>query len=297
MNRRERRRQELLNKKIGPVAIETPKSLHEQTAEWLDTLSPQECIYIDTYAKDFSKCDLVALAGAYDRILTVFLDEHFPGMDYDKFTKELEWLLQSEGTIIKTYKMRGKDYMAKIDKMRNEIVAKYEDLKESGNYKNEKMLLEDVIIKFPQLTPTSIKSVIAEHKRALKKLNAIGVETIEETVIEPVKEEKEVIEHIQKVVAENTTTETVEEVVDNVVKESKSKFKILKEIVKYDIQGDFGVYHIENRILTIDNLGFDNKEGIKEYSSIERDLLLKQIAVLDAREQEMLEVFEEFING
>ena len=318
MNRRERRRK-LLEKNKAP----TSKTLQEKTAEWLETLSVEECMYIDMYAKDFERADLMEMSAAFKRVFDSILHDYLIDDTLPEMTDVLEMRMIEEGNAIKGAKMGGQYYMAKIDKLKQQIISLYEELKEKGNYKNEKAIVQDIVAEFPTLTPTSIKSVITEHKRVLKRLNAMGVETVVEdtTIAEPQKnlsedvvvscssisDEKEaeekkqievvvenITEKINEVIAEDTTAETKEE-------PKKSKFRVIKEVVKYDVQGEFGVYHIENKTLNVgdaynEETGIKSKDEIKEWADKQRQELLNKIALLDATEKEFIEIFEEFIN-
>lgn len=109
--------------------------------------------------------------------------------------------------------------------------------------------------------------------------------------------------------------EKVEEVPKNeeikpVENSKKSKYKIIKEVVQRDIQGEHGVYHIENGSMTIDSITYDSKEDIEKDYEIATDLIEKEykakLEELEALKKEKidnavssrneaLEIMEEFV--
>lgn len=109
--------------------------------------------------------------------------------------------------------------------------------------------------------------------------------------------------------------EKVEEVPKNeeikpIENNKKSKYKIIKEVVKRDIQGEHGVYHIENGVMEIEGTAYTKKEDIKQdYSDTVQDIELKfqeQISELEkvkkekiqnaeSSKNEALEIMKEFM--
>lgn len=90
----------------------------------------------------------------------------------------------------------------------------------------------------------------------------------------------------------------------------KSKYKIIKEVVQRDIQGEHGVYHIENGVMKIEDTVYTKADDIKQdYSDTVQDIELKyQETVKKAEElrkermdsatsskDEALEIMEEFM--
>lgn len=109
--------------------------------------------------------------------------------------------------------------------------------------------------------------------------------------------------------------EKVEEVPKNeeikpIENNKKSKYKIIKEVVKRDIQGEHGVYHIENGVMKIEDTVYTKADDVKQdYSDTVQDIELEyQETVKKAEElrkermdsatsskDEALEIMEEFM--
>lgn len=103
---------------------------------------------------------------------------------------------------------------------------------------------------------------------------------------------------------------TVNKEIKPVENNKKSKYKIIKEVVQRDIQGEHGVYHIENGQMTIDSITYDSKEDIEKDYEIATDLIEKEynakLEELEALKKEKidnavssrneaLEIMEEFM--
>ena len=90
----------------------------------------------------------------------------------------------------------------------------------------------------------------------------------------------------------------------------KSKYKIIKEVVQRDIQGEHGVYHIENGVMKIEDTVYTKVEDIKQdYSDTVQDIELEYQEKIKELEElkkermqsaissrdEALEIMEEFM--
>ena len=80
----------------------------------------------------------------------------------------------------------------------------------------------------------------------------------------------------------------------------ENKFKVINKVVKVveaDIAGEHGNYHIENGVLNIKDteLAFANVAALKNWASDEREALLKRLDSLNNLENEVEEVFKEFM--
>ena len=117
------------------------------------------------------------------------------------------------------------------------------------------------------------------------------------------KQKNKAAESKKEEVAENEEIKPVEN-------SKKSKYKIIKEVVQRDIQGEHGVYHIENGSMTIDSITYDSKEDIEKDYEIATDLIEKEykakLEELEALKKEKidnavssrneaLEIMEEFV--
>ena len=109
-------------------------------------------------------------------------------------------------------------------------------------------------------------------------------------------------------VAKNTTTEKIDNKPVEINK--KSKYKIIKEVIQRDIEGECGVYHIEIGQMRVEDVIYTNKDDInKQFKEIEEDIEKEyQEAIQKAQElkinrinnatkvrNEALDIMEEFM--
>lgn len=190
--------------------------------------------------------------------------------------KELFDLIIEEARCARKLLEEGKTYVDYIEDSKDIVFEEYMKNKENGI--SEKENIEELTMKFPKLTKSSIKSIICYKKNELKK----------EKANREAEEFKEYI--IKELNLEKPKEEIKEDPKEKVDEESnKNRFKILKEVVIRDIAGEFGTYHIENGKISIDGNIFTTEEGIKEHYSKEKEILEEQIKRLDMKQQETID--------
>lgn len=105
---------------------------------------------------------------------------------------------------------------------------------------------------------------------------------------------KKEVEAIEEAVI---TQEPVEEVAPEEIKEEKQddlNLKVVNEVVIRDIQGRFGVYHIEKGIVTLEDKVFIDKDSASEIFSKEREELIDKLNTLNLQEKELIAVMDNF---
>lgn len=250
INRAERRREDRKNSKL---------------MSWLNSLNREQKQLMSEFCLEQSRLDLMAYCDAYERVLRPYIYEISEDeLQGEKTIDELIEKVKLEGEMMVNLRNRGEDYMTVISVNKDEIIAKYEELKNNGV--KEKEIYEDLNMKYSKLTPSSIKNIVLEYKRELKKTN----------------KDTSLVEELQK---------------NNEIKESK--FKVVKEIISRDIQGEYALYHIDNKVMEVGEQSFCKEDEIIEAHKDKRESLnqelediKRQIEKLDAEEQEAIEVMQ-----
>ena len=176
----------------------------------------------------------------------------------------------------------------------------------------------------------NIEIGVEERKMNLKKIEAEGIKEIEKLIgegkkraeiVKAIREKykgtgittaeinsayKQVNERLEKEAAAKKAIEILEEadkkteVVNNSIKteeaeaDHKEEFEIVNRSI--ELKGKFGTYKIENRVMTInEELAFTDVEEIKDWANLEREELLKKIAIITAKEEEAIKAINKYM--
>lgn len=171
---------------------------------------------------------------------------------------------------------------------------------------------------------------VEERKMNLKKIEAEGIKEIEKLIgegkkraeiVKAIREKykgtgittaeinsayKQVNERLEKEAAAKKAIEILEEadkkteVVNNSSKaeeveaDHEEEFEIVNRSI--ELKGKFGTYKIENRVMTVnEELAFTDVEEIKDWANLEREELLKKIAIITAKEEESIKAINRYM--
>lgn len=171
---------------------------------------------------------------------------------------------------------------------------------------------------------------VEERKMNLKKIEAEGIKEIEELIgegkkraeiVKAIREKykgtgittaeinsayKQVNERLEKEAAAKKAIEILEEAdkktevvnnsskVEEVEADHEEEFEIVNRSI--ELKGKFGTYKIENRVMTInEELAFTDVEEIKDWANLEREELLKKIAIITAKEEEAIKAINRYM--
>lgn len=166
----------------------------------------------------------------------------------------------------------------------------------------------------------NIEIGVEERKMNLKKIEAEGIKEIEKLIgegkkraeiVKAIREKykgtgittaeinsayKQVNERLEKEAAAKKAIEILEEAdkktevvnnsskVEEVEADHEEEFEIVNKSI--ELKGKFGTYKIENRVMTVnEELAFTDVEEIKDWANLEREELLKKIAIITAKEE------------
>lgn len=255
----------------------------DKLKKWLKTLNKEQLGFINEFALDFSKADLYEMFAAFERVIRVTLsdDNVLPGL-IEHYIDTIIDEVGKEGMNMRELKAKGIDYMAKISKERDNVINVWKEEVASGKHKNDKQLMQAIHDKFLMLTKTAIKNIIAEHRRnekmelakEIEKLKALDKEKEEKKINEVVtdKDVKDSVEYILKdgPGVDHKEVEPKKKKKDKVIKLNKDKestngLLVLSKNIIMDVAGEFGTYHIENNVVTIDQCRFESKEEVAEH--------------------------------
>ena len=176
----------------------------------------------------------------------------------------------------------------------------------------------------------NIEIGVEERKMNLKKIEAEGIKEIEKLIgegkkraeiVKAIREKykgtgittaeinsayKQVNERLEKEAAAKKAIEILEEadkkteVVNNSSKaeeveaDHEEEFEIVNRSI--ELKGKFGTYKIENRVMTVnEELAFTDVEEIKDWANLEREELLKKIAIITAKEEEAIKAINRYM--
>ena len=171
---------------------------------------------------------------------------------------------------------------------------------------------------------------VEERKMNLKKIEAEGIKEIEKLIgegkkraeiVKAIREKykgtgittaeinsayKQVNERLEKEAAAKKAIEILEEAdkktevvnnsskVEEVEADHEEEFEIVNRSI--ELKGKFGTYKIENRVMTInEELAFTDVEEIKDWANLEREELLKKIAIITAKEEEAIKAINRYM--
>lgn len=291
INRSERRRQQRELEKKTKSELNVMKRLcgrSEKTnaLDWALNLNSKEQEYLNFMMTENSKHDIQIYIDAYEMALRCNLN------DDTEIINKINRDVEKEGYKVKEYRDNGGDYIMALKNNKEAIIKDYE--KGIENNIKEKNLIKDLAVNY-KATQNAIRLIVKDYKKS--------------------KEDKEIEEAAAYILEEDNQEEVVNTTAENeeikpVENNKKSKYKIIKEVVQRDIQGEHGVYHIENGSMTIDSITYDSKEDIEKDYEIATDLIekeykakLEELEVLKKEKidnavssrNEALEIMEEFM--
>ena len=251
----------------------------ERLGEWIKSLPTDKLRVIEKLAMDMSKMDIMAYSYAYERVLRVKFYEMLGNeIEAESLVKEVIEGVEAEGHKIQEILKEGAIYDMEIKNSSEEIIAKYEEMKEKGTKEN--IILKDISFIFSKLTKTAIKNIIVEHNRDKK-----------------IKEDEELDEELNKILDNISKEEPKEEVKE----EPKIIKEVTKEVTKIDKQfvfkiepsifnaiGQHATYKVDkdNKVISVGN---------KEYRSEndEKSHYIKMKQELDSEYNKNLEKLKE----
>lgn len=291
INRSERRRQQRELEKKTKSELNVMKRLcgrSEKTnaLDWALNLNSKEQEYLNFMMTENSKHDIQIYIDAYEMALRCNLN------DDTEIINKINRDVEKEGYKVKEYRDNGGDYIMALKNNKEAIIKDYE--KGIANNIKEKDLIKDLAVNY-KATQNAIRLIVKDYKKS--------------------KEDKEIEEAAAYILEEDNQQEVVNTTAENeeikpLENNKKSKYKIIKEVVQRDIQGEHGVYHIENGSMTIDSITYDSKEDIEKDYEIATDLIEKEykakLEELEALKKEKidnavssrneaLEIMEEFV--
>lgn len=176
----------------------------------------------------------------------------------------------------------------------------------------------------------NIEIGVEERKMNLKKIEAEGIKEIEKLIgegkkraeiVKAIREKykgtgittaeinsayKQVNERLEKEAAAKKAIEILEEAdkktevvnnsskVEEVEADHEEEFEIVNKSI--ELKGKFGTYKIENRVMTVnEELAFTDVEEIKDWANLEREELLKKIAIITAKEEESIKAINRYM--
>lgn len=176
----------------------------------------------------------------------------------------------------------------------------------------------------------NIEIGVEERKMNLKKIEAEGIKEIEKLIgegkkraeiVKAIREKykgtgittaeinsayKQVNERLEKEAAAKKAIEILEEAdkktevvnnsskVEEVEADHEEEFEIINRCI--ELKGKFGTYKIENRVMTVnEELAFTDVEEIKDWANLEREELLKKIAIITAKEEESIKAINRYM--
>lgn len=176
----------------------------------------------------------------------------------------------------------------------------------------------------------NIEIGVEERKMNLKKIEAEGIKEIEKLIgegkkraeiVKAIREKykgtgittaeinsayKQVNERLEKEAAAKKAIEILEEAdkktevvnnsskVEEVEADHEEEFEIVNRSI--ELKGKFGTYKIENRVMTVnEELAFTDVEEIKDWANLEREELLKKIAIITAKEEESIKAINRYM--
>ena len=265
----------------------------ERLGEWVKSLPTDKLRVIEKLAMDMSKMDIMAYSYAYERVLRVKFYEMLGNeIEAESLVKETIEGVEAEGHKIQELLKEGAIYNMEIKNNKDEIIAKYEEMKEKETKEN--IILKDISFIFSKLTKTAIKNIIVEHNRDKK-----------------ISEDEE----LNKMLDSMSREEPKEQVKEQVEQASKQVTKTTKEVTKIDKQfvfkiepsvfnaiGIHATYKVDkdNKVISVGEKEYrSNNDAKNEYVYMKAELdteYNKSLEKLKEMSYEMLAAIKQYLN-
>lgn len=269
ITRAERRREERKNKKLF---------------KWLMSLNREQKMLLTEYCTEATKSDILAFGQAFERVLRVNFQEMFEDeLEAEKLLEKIVDEVEQEGETIRKFENGSVEYMANIEKEKDNIIEIYTGLISNGI--SEKEAHAELKAAYPMFTASAIKNVIAEYKRDKKKAaaNKSHNELEEEIELNPNMDTEEIAKvivncggipesenkadteenEVKGKIIRQEEKESTEEAIDKQNEEIKSSLVEVTQVREF--VGKFGSYQkLQGGVVKSGNLEFSNANDIEE---------------------------------
>ena len=261
----------------------------ERLGDWVKSLPTDKLRVIEKLAMDMSKMDIMAYSYAYERVLRVKFYEMLGNeIEAESLVKETIEGVEAEGHKIQELLKEGAIYNMEIKNNKDEIIAKYEEMKEKEVKEN--IILKDISFIFSKLTKTAIKNIIVEHNRDKK--------------IREDEELNKMLENMGKEEAKEEVNKKVFNKVEGPVKETENilqqfVFKIEPSI--FNAIGQHATYKVDkdNKVISVGEKEYrSNNDAKNEYVYMKAELdteYNKSLEKLKEMSYEMLAAIKQYL--
>lgn len=308
----------------------------KEAMEWFRGLPPAKQLLIDSLVKIEASKETDNIYQAIDRCFSAAIFQEFDFLEYEEVTRAIDIsadLMIDDAHKIKDLKDKlGGSYdmaIKKINEMGPKVEARIRELIKEGY--NQKSTIKTISEEFKELSTAMItnsykktKALVREEEKLKKVAEREDVSDKRKDVIEEVdKEIEDALEYIfeedtkevknkahteEKEVGQANIPKAEEKAITSEKKKDKkiSKLKVIKEVTKVverDVQGEYGIYHIEGNVVNInDEYAFANSSEVKNWASETRKELAEQLEKIKTEirhinmcEAEALEVIETYM--
>lgn len=296
MGRKERRKEKRAEKKSNDKKVEAVR--------WVNSLSPEKAELVKSYARIIANRDNEHFIGALERCYSAAI------------ISELDLELEEVKSIIDTFAVLMEEDARKMKELKSECGGDLEMATKKVNGQAEiveerarellkeglkqKNIVETLASEFPSLSKAMLTNAYKKTKAMMKEAidmknsidKAIEVKSVIEKLGAPDIDTNEAIEYIFG-----------EDKKENSKEEKETDFEIIKEVRILDLKGKYAKYHVENKVVTVDDeLGFSNIAEVEEWGMSEVKAINNEIAALEekkkmiqAKENEISKVIEKFM--
>lgn len=279
LSRAERRREERKEQKLF---------------KWLMSLNKEQKNLLTEYCTETIKSDILAFGQAFERVLRVEFQELFNNVEEaETYLKRIVDLVEEEGKALRKFENGSVEYMANLKQFKEEMIKKYEEERAKGV--KEKEIFNSLKMDYPKFTLNSIRNVIAEYKRDLRKAAPVTANEVntEEIVREIFKDTEDTGESENEAYIEGKEEEDKIHQEDkkndseSLMDKQNGEINIIEitEIRKF--KGQFGEYEKLKEGVRLDNLLIKNSDEVESYKeAVEAKLELERKEFEKKQEEE-----------
>lgn len=308
----------------------------KEAMEWFRGLPPAKQLLIDSLVKIEASKETDNIYQAIDRCFSAAIFQEFDFLEYEEVTRAIDLsadLMIDDAHKIKDLKDKlGGSYdmaIKKINEMGPKVEARIRELIKEGY--NQKLTIKTISEEFKELSTAMITNTYKKTKALVREEEKLKKIAEREDVSDKTKDtteevDKEIEDALEYIFEEDTKeaknkAHTEEKEVGQVnipktevkvtTKENKkdkkaSKLKVIKEVTKVvsrDVEGEYGIYHIEGNVVNINNeYAFANSSEVKNWASETRKELAEKLEKIKTEirhinmcEAEALEVIETYM--
>lgn len=259
----------ILGRLDGTTRIMVGQFIQDEVTRLTDVIKKDEKVRYDNMIQALDRCLSAGLIQNTD----------FSFKDIEHILNDMAILMLEDTRKVAKLKKesKGEEWVMTINKFESEVRERAIQLIKEGA--KQKEAIEKLAFEFPKLSKSMVTNAYKKVKEELEE------EKQDQEQEEPPKKEKSK--------KENKKEEQKQE--EKIEQEQEQQQTTSFNILKMDVEGAKGVYHIEGGVITHNGNSYESEDTIKANYSKKREEVLRVLGSLNEEEKELLALRNQFI--